>query len=152
MKLPPNPSSRDEVPPRLADLPLISRTTKLLAALSLAAGAAVLFCFNPSQYHFYPLCQFHAATGLACPGCGALRAAHQLLHLHLVAAMRFNALLVLSVPVAAWLAARFAVRSWQRRPIALPNQPAWLWAGLTVVIAFGILRNLPLPQLAWLSP
>lgn len=140
------------VPPRLCDLPSIGRSTLLLAAFTLAAGATVLFCFNPSQYYFYPLCQFHAATGLACPGCGALRAAHQLLHLHPIAALRFNALLVLAAPFGAWLAVRFAICSWQQRPITLAGRTAWLWAGLVVIIAFAVLRNLPLPQLTWLKP
>ena len=67
------------------------------ATMSLVALAAgVLFCFDPNRYPFYPLCFFHRATGLLCPGCGSLRALHQLLHGNLATAFHFNALLVSS--------------------------------------------------------
>ena len=68
----------------------------------LLAGAAVLFFFNPSQFGFYPTCLFYKTTGLLCPGCGTLRATHQLLHGHIEAAFRFNALIVSSLPLVAW--------------------------------------------------
>src|ERR1035438_1340940 len=66
----------------------------LLATLT----ALVLFCFDPRQYHFYPICLFHQTTGLLCPGCGALRAMHQLLHGHLAVAFQFNPMLIVSLP------------------------------------------------------
>ncbi|MCX6913024.1 MAG: DUF2752 domain-containing protein, partial [Verrucomicrobia bacterium] len=73
-----------------------------MSALLAAAVGLVLFCFDPRQYHFYPICFFHKATGLLCPGCGALRATHQLLHGHLAAAFRFNPMLVASLPFLLW--------------------------------------------------
>ena len=66
-------------------------------------SGAVLFFFNPAQHGFYPICLFHALTGLNCPGCGGTRAAYQLLHGHLLRALQDNALFVLSL---AALAAR----------------------------------------------
>ncbi len=61
-----------------------------------AAGAAalVLFCFDPARCAVYPVCTFHQLTGLDCPGCGSLRAMHQLLHGHFLSALHFNALAV----------------------------------------------------------
>ena len=41
------------------------------------------------------LAEFHAMTGLWCPGCGGLRAVHDLTHGHLVTALHENALVVL---------------------------------------------------------
>lgn len=122
-----------------------------------AAGAgvvfAVLFFFDPSHYGFYPTCWFHRLTGLDCPGCGGLRAVHQLLHLHFVAAFRDNALFVLSLPLLAiYLTVRFL-----RKP--LPASPGrrsgpWIWLGLGIflVVLFGVLRNLPYPAFAWMAP
>ena len=123
------------------------------ATMSLVALAAgVLFCFDPNRYPFYPLCFFHRATGLLCPGCGSLRALHQLLHGNLATAFHFNALLVSSIPLLAWLPIRVAIRNLTNQPQRLAIRPAWLWCGLAVMVAFGILRNLPLAHFAWLAP
>src|SRR5262245_53996639 len=73
------------------------------ALLCVLAAFTVLFFFEPGRYSFYPRCLFPQATGLLCPGCGSLRATHQLLHGHVAEAFRLNALLVLAVPVTAWL-------------------------------------------------
>ena len=42
----------------------------------------------------FPKCLFFSLTGLQCPGCGSQRALHSLLHLDLVAALRYNAYMV----------------------------------------------------------
>src|SRR5512135_2794851 len=81
----------------------------LFAVVAMSA-AAVLFCFDPAQFAFYPFCWFHRTTGLLCPGCGALRGLHQLLHGHIAAAFRLNPLLVLGLPIAALFAGRGVLR------------------------------------------
>jgi hypothetical protein len=120
----------------------------LIAVLGLSAGL-VLFRFDPSRCPFYPTCQFHRLTGLQCPGCGSLRAMHQLLHGRVAAAFHFNALLVVCLPALAWWAARMMVGLWKGWPLADGIRPAWLWCALAATLAFGVFRNLPLPQLAW---
>src|SRR5690348_5182324 len=65
-----------------------------LVALALAA----LYRFDPSRYPIYPRCLFHELTGLHCPGCGATRALHRLLHGRLIEALRLNPLLILALP------------------------------------------------------
>src|SRR5208283_1274662 len=55
------------------------------AALAAAVAAAVLFVFDPATAGFYPVCALHEMTGLQCPGCGGLRAMHQVFHGHLAA-------------------------------------------------------------------
>jgi hypothetical protein len=114
-----------------------------LAGLALlgAGVAAVLFFFDPARVGIYPVCYFHRITGLQCPGCGGLRAAHQLLHGNILAALHLNAFAVLAVPVFAWLCLRFAVRAFRRQPGGLEVNPCWLWAGLVVLVVFGIVRN-----------
>ena len=114
--------------------------------------ALVLFAFDPRRYAFYPVCMFHRSTGLLCPGCGSLRAMHQLLHGHLAAAFRFNALLVSALPFAGWWAVRCGLRKVRSQPAGLEFSPVWLWGALVAVVLFGVLRNLPFPQLAWLAP
>jgi hypothetical protein len=122
----------------------------IIGVLAASAGA-VLFWFDPGRSAFYPTCQFHRLTGLQCPGCGSLRAMHHLLHGRLAAAFHFNALLVMSLPVLAWWAAHTGIGLWKRQPLAAGIRPAWLWCALAATLAFGVLRNLPLPQLPWLG-
>ncbi len=115
----------------------------ILAACS-GAAALVLFFFDPRFYGFYPVCRFHQVTGLLCPGCGSLRALHSLLHGDLAAALRFNGLLVCSLPLLAWGGGRYIRSKVSGNSMAEPVPSAWLWAALVAVLAFGLLRNLPL--------
>jgi hypothetical protein len=107
------------------------------------AAALVLFFFDPAKFGFYPVCYFHQLTGLLCPGCGGLRALHQLVHGHVGAAFNLNALLVLALPIALWLGARMLVRRVLRQP-AHELHARWFWIGLVVMLAFGVLRNFQL--------
>jgi hypothetical protein len=105
--------------------------------------ASVLFWFDPSDHSFYPTCLLYRTTGLLCPGCGALRAMHQLLHGRIAAALHFNALLVLALPVAVSWAAVYAFRRFKGDPVG-PGLPAkWLWLFAAIALGFGIWRNLP---------
>jgi hypothetical protein len=117
----------------------------LLATFAGAGATVVLYRFAPEQHGFYPRCFFHALTGLQCPGCGTLRAAHRLLHGDVAGAFHFNPLMVTLSPLfAAWLAAYGFSRITGREIWAPFTRPIWAWALLTVGVVFGILRNLPL--------
>ena len=72
-------------------------------ALLLVAGAAavVLYVFDPATAGFYPPCLFRSLFGFQCPGCGSLRAAHQLLHGDVAAAWALNRTVVVALPLAA---------------------------------------------------
>jgi hypothetical protein len=128
---------------------VLSRYVMLCALLTVAAGLAVVSLFDPAKHSFYPYCLFHRLTGLNCPGCGGLRALHQLLHGHVAAAFQFNALVVLCLPLAAWFGVRrlWRLASGKAQP-PFVVRPAWLWLGLAVIVAFGVLRNLPLAAFA----
>jgi hypothetical protein len=111
--------------------------------LAMIGAGVVLYLFNPETAGFYPVCAFHQLTGLDCPGCGSLRALHQLSHGNLAAAWRFNPLLVALLPMALWLGLREAVRlalGW-RWPGVI-TRPIVGWSVLIVAIVFGIARNL----------
>jgi hypothetical protein len=111
----------------------------LLAVSTIAAGSAlVVYLFDPVHYSFYPTCYFHLITEFYCPGCGALRATHQLLHGHFAEAARLNLLVVLSLPASAVL--------WSVRSI----RPLWIWILLGSCAVFTVARNLPGGE--WLSP
>jgi hypothetical protein len=121
----------------------IGRKAFIVGGGAVAVGCAILFCFDPTQYHFYPTCIFHQATGLLCPGCGSLRAMHQLLHGHLIAAFRFNPLLVVALPLLAGLGMLYGVRKHRRKPAVSLFTSRWLWAMGIIFLAFSIWRNLP---------
>lgn len=71
----------------------------------------VYFSFDPSRHSVFPKCPFLMMTGLKCPGCGSQRAIHSLLHADVVQAFRYNAMLVLSLPLVALLLAGEALRT-----------------------------------------
>lgn len=124
---------------------------RLLGATAAGMAAlAVVAVRDPNTAGHYPTCPFLAVTGWYCPGCGALRAVHALTHGDLSAAVGFNPLLVAVLPVLAGLYLGLVRRTVTGRPRSRAA-PGWLvWAFLLVVLAFGVLRNLPAG--AWLAP
>jgi len=116
----------------------------MAAAQAAAIGLflIVLFLFNPATHRFFPPCPVHYLTGLHCPGCGSLRAMHNLLHGHLVEAMSLNPLMVVSIPIVALM---FLNPSWIYRK--------WVpWTAMAVLIGYGIIRNAPLWPFMLLAP
>lgn len=107
------------------------------------SAATMLHLVDPNQPGHYPTCPFLALTGLYCPGCGSLRAMHDLTTLDLAGAWSMNPLTVLAVPylLAAWvLWLRRELTGQPRRWIA----PAWVPPVVGVLtVGFWVLRNLP---------
>ena len=107
---------------------------------------------DPTTSGFYPPCPFHALTGLYCPGCGSLRALHQLAHGDLGAAFGLNVLMVLSAPFLAYafVAQGLSALGWRLLP--RPFLPAWvIWSLLGVIVAYWVLRNVPVYPFSVLS-
>jgi len=123
------------------------KATALLIGLPIAAaGAYLLFAFNPATHTGFPPCLFHWLTGLYCPGCGSTRAMHQLLHLHFLAALRFNSLLVLSLPI-------LGLACLGRGPVYRAFlQPVTPWLAAIILIAYWIARNIPYAPFSYLAP
>ncbi len=126
------------------------RTRQLAIAalvwLGLAAGATFLFFFNPASpsNQFFPKCPFRLLTGCQCPGCGSTRAFYQLLHLHPVAAFKFNPLTVLTLPFIVYGFLGFtksAITGKPQRRLFIP--PFYLWAWLVLMLFFWVFRNTP---------
>ena len=124
----------------------------VLAAGAVSAALLLLYFFNPAQSGFYPLCLFNCATGLLCPGCGSLRAMHQLLHGNVIAALRCNVLLVGSLPLLGLLGVRYAYLRRLNKPTALAVRPVWFYAAAAALLVFSVLRNLPSEHFSLLRP
>lgn len=124
------------------------------AALAAAPAAAVLYLYNPLAVNFYPRCILYVTTGIYCPGCGGLRAAHALLHGRVLTALDYNALFVVCLPFLLWAIAAQALEAIAGRPV-LPTvrlsgrmARAILWT----FIVFTVLRNIPVYPLNVLAP
>jgi len=139
-------------PPRLDQL--VRRRRLFWGALA-ATGAIlvawILWRFNPTQHGFYPRCALYVTTGIQCPGCGGLRAIHQLLHGNFRQALSLNPIAVLSLPVAAFYTVRCIQSQWKGVPMTLPfRHKPHVWAILGgLVVGFTIARNLPIGR--WLG-
>ncbi|MCX7046809.1 MAG: DUF2752 domain-containing protein [Candidatus Sumerlaeota bacterium] len=122
-------------------------------------GVAYLYLTNPEKGGIYPPCVFHTLTqifmahGLYCPGCGATRCVHSLLHGNLVQALAYNALLILSLPYLAACGCDYVYHELRGRTLRKWLMPVWaIWLWLAVSLAFCILRNLPISPFNALAP
>ena len=140
------------VPPRISEVRRWSGYVLLIPAAAVFMAAAILYSFDPSHFGFYPTCAFYKTTGLFCPGCGSLRAIHQLLHGHVLEALRFNSLLIVSTPFVVAITGLWFWRRWQHQPFAIVIKPSWVWIGGGILLAFTLLRNLPFVRAHGLTP
>lgn len=127
-------------------------TPIILFAVTITLGmivAVAYFFLDPTRVAIFPPCLFHQLTGLDCPGCGAQRALHQLLHGHLIAAIRLNAMFVISLPLLAWMGFRYLTRSLRNEPWHPKSR--WWSAYIAAWIIFGIARNLSFPVCQWFA-
>lgn len=132
-----------------ADLRLIRLAAPVGLAAGVLAATAALHFRDPHVQGSWGICPLNAISGLDCPGCGGLRAVHDLTDLDLVAAASSNLLLVLLVPVAAVLWLRWVRLAWagERRPLQVSTPVVVVLLGLFAV--FAVVRNLPAG--AWLA-
>ena len=99
----------------------------IIAAVAAGTRRAVLLRPGPlCHLSRLPLARL---TGWDCPGCGTLRAAHQLTHGNLAAAWRLNPLAVALAPVAFWLGLRELAWQLARKKMARPGDAAPFWLG-----------------------
>ena len=125
----------------------------ILLLITLLLVGTIFFFFDPNRSGFYPICLFHKVTGLNCPGCGGLRALHQLTHGNFVTAFHCNPLLMVLLPFITFMTLRWFIRG---REAFVGNtvlfRPAALWILLAITLLFTVLRNLPWPAFDWMSP
>jgi hypothetical protein len=125
----------------------------VVAALGLAGGVALLYVATPGPGSFYPPCLFRTATGLHCPGCGSTRCLHALVHGDLAQAVAYNPLLLFALPFLTVWALRAGYEAWTGRVVRAYRPPSWcLYALVGLVVAFWVLRNVPLDPFTHLAP
>jgi Protein of unknown function (DUF2752) len=127
-------------------------TASAIVALA-AGGLSVIYLVDPRSSDLYPPCPFLALTGFYCPGCGTLRALHQLTLGHPVAALDLNPLMVLLLPFVAYFLASHAMLAVTGRPLRkFFVRPELIWTLLGVVLVYWFLRNIPVYPLTLLAP
>jgi hypothetical protein len=121
-----------------------------LAAIVGLVLAATLYVVEPSSAGWLPKCPLHSLTGWHCPGCGTTRACHALLHGELARAWACNPLLVVAAPVAL----AFSTWSRWRHGREWTTGISWRWLALVgaVLLAFAVLRNIPIYPFELLAP
>ncbi len=144
---------------RWLSLPPLAQWWKyVLLGLAALPCLALVYSRNPEEAGFYPPCFFFAVTGLHCPGCGTLRGLHQLLNGNLLAAIGYNPLTMLVLPliagaiVAFRLAPRCRQLAWVGRLAAASERSAAVWVLLAAVVCFWVLRNVPAYPFNILAP
>jgi Protein of unknown function (DUF2752) len=123
----------------------------LIACATVSAATLALHLRDPHVSRSWGVCPLYALTGLFCPGCGGMRGVNDLTNGHVAGAASSNLLLVLAVPLAALLFARWSYGAWTGRDIrAVPVVPKPVTTALVLLaMAFTVARNLPG---SWLAP
>lgn len=114
--------------------------------LVFAAGLFYFYTYNPSNSdNLFVSCTFKNMTGWDCAGCGGQRAFHQLLHLNILEALRYNALFVVLFPYTLILI-YYTVRQFLTgknfpKNFWFSGKMALIFVGLLLI--FMVIRNLP---------
>jgi hypothetical protein len=117
------------------------------------AGLVMLYFFDPATSGVFPPCPVRYFTGWYCPGCGSLRAVHQLLQGNLRAAWALNPLTVVLLPFLAYGMVSYALFELRGKYLPRLVVPAvWIRVLCAVIILFGIARNIPVHPFELLGP
>jgi len=138
------------VPPKIRTAPPLALFAGVVLGVAALGAGAVVYFFNPGTHGFYPVCVFHQLTGLNCAGCGGTRSLYALLHGHFQAALKDNALFVLSLMALSARGVWFGARKILRRPVGEFIPAKFLWPLFAIAVVFTFLRNLP--AFEFLSP
>ncbi len=126
-------------------------TLPVLTGIAGVAATSYIAAIDPHEGGHYPTCPSLYLTGFYCPGCGSLRAIHDLAHLDLGGAWGMNPLAVIVLPWIAWRWLRWLLVT---RGVRVETKPAPGWALYLLagaVILYGVARNIP-ALAPWLAP
>jgi hypothetical protein len=113
----------------------------------------LIYKIDPADSKVFPPCPFHKLTGLYCPGCGSLRAVHQISHGNIIQAFRLNPLMVIMAPFVGYALIRQLIYTLIRKPLRpVFIKPVWVWILLGIIIAYWIGRNIPFWPFSLLGP
>ena len=113
----------------------------------------ILYKHDPSvtEQNLYPGSFFRELTGFYCPGCGATRALHQILHGNVKAALTLNPLLIIFLPYLLYLFCNVYILG-DRKIIEKNLNNKNLLTLAIIFLIYGILRNIPIYPFYLLAP
>lgn len=133
--------------------PTAERMLAAAGVTALAAGSGAVAYFDPSKITMIPVCPLYYLTGFACPGCGLTRGFHSLFHGEILTAIDFNALIPVWVLIFSYVGVSLVLFAVRGKGLPMwPTTPKFLGIFLIVLLAFGILRNLPIYPFTILFP
>ncbi|MEU7766315.1 DUF2752 domain-containing protein [Nocardia sp. NPDC049190] len=115
----------------------------------LVAGAGVgigmlLHLRDPHVDGSYGTCPVYALTGWYCPGCGGMRAVHNLTDGQLVDALHSNLLAIPLVLAFVLWVGDWTIRAWHGRSMRLPTiSRTTMWTFFALLTVYTVLRNTP---------
>lgn len=133
--------------------PVVERIAAAAGSFSILGGSAVVAYFDPARSGFLPVCPLYTLTGFACPGCGLTRGFHALFHGDIIPALDFNLLIPVWAVIFGWVFVSLGLMAVRGRGLPMwPTWPRFLWTFMIVLLAFGVLRNVPVWPLTILFP
>lgn len=126
----------------------------LLPGAAAAAGAAAVLLLHVRDPHIegsYGLCPVYALFGVYCPGCGGMRAVHNLTEGHIVDSLHSNLLALPVLTLYALWVGDWAIRGWRGDGPRLPGiSSLTMWVLLGSIAVYTVVRNTPWGT--WLTP
>ncbi|WP_405167659.1 DUF2752 domain-containing protein [Nocardia sp. NBC_01499] len=122
----------------------------------LVAGAGIgvgvlLHVRDPHVDGSYGICPVYALTGWWCPGCGGMRAVHNLTDGHVLDSLHSNVLAVPLVLAFVLWVGDWSVRAWRGQRVRLPSiNRATTWSFFALLAIYTVLRNTPWGT--WFTP
>ena len=128
----------------------------ILSPVLVVAGLIYIYLYNPNvKSSLYIPCIMYETTGLYCTGCGNTRALHALVHLDFVGVLHNNLLFIPLFAFLFWLLlGEYLKLLLGRKVLWAPKKYSLVCLILfaVAVVAFTILRNIPLYPFTWLAP
>lgn len=127
----------------------------MLKKIKILIVAAIVFVLGVLSMWYLDIgipCVYYELSGLYCPGCGITRATFSLLQLDFYQAIRYNAFVIIIIPLVG-LYVIGGIYAWLfNKPNFMDNKiPPAIWIIFIVtLLLYGVLRNIP--QFAFLAP
>ncbi|MDE7402667.1 MAG: DUF2752 domain-containing protein [Muribaculaceae bacterium] len=119
-----------------------ARWRAVIAVVVLGTAGLLYYLYDPARSQLAPKCSFKLLTGWDCPGCGAQRMVHSLLHLDFASAWQANPFLLCMMPVLILLGFSALWRNRYPRMYATFNSPIAIAAVGVAIVLWTVLRNI----------
>ncbi len=122
---------------------MIYKILTIIAFIIFGIGIYYFYANDPSNSEaIFIGCISKTVSGLDCPGCGAQRAFHELLHGNFIKAAQLNLLIYFFAPLLLFIFLKMTLKPFN---INLPDiiiSTKWLITLLVLMIIFTIIRNI----------